>query len=402
MIRYFKTATPAIVFLIAIMAFGWIVVAKATQTDVQSRAYVGHENDRDIHNFIRQYPKAAGTRLDDCQTCHRGGVAQTDTEREFSPCSYCHLIQYPNAKYKTGIPRNFEDTLNAYGIAYKQAGRTAEAVVAIAKLDSDKDKFSNAEEIESLRYPGDAASKPGQPLAPVVTLAWADIRKLQHHSQFMLMNATTEAFDEYVSYAGVRVRDLLEAAHVNLDEAVGITVFAPDGYSIDYAINDVTKPFARGYYYSAPRSIEDKEKALVHYPDSVPPGLTDGKEIPDSPWLLLAFERDGKPLDISHYEKGTGRLAGEGPYRLVKPQRNLMGDASKPGRPDRSVKSKTFGDGWDFNKEIDHNAGSCVRGATVIRINPMPPGFEEYDWKNGWPLVEGRQIVIFGRGVPKR
>jgi hypothetical protein len=30
----------------------------------------------------------------------------------------------------------------------------------------------------------------------------------------------------------------------------------------------------------------------------------------------------------------------------------------------------------------------------------MPAGFEEYDWKNGWPLVGAKQIVIFGRGIP--
>jgi hypothetical protein len=390
-----------VLILIAMAAFGWSIPDAVPQQEAQSRAYVGHENDRDIKNFIRQYPKAAGTRLDDCQTCHRGGGAGTDTEREFSPCGYCHLLQYPNARYRTGVPKKFEDTLNAYGAAYKQAGRSQEAFAAIAKTDSDKDKFSNAEEIESLRYPGEAASKPKQPLAPAVTLGWNEIRKLQPQTQFMLMNATTEAFDEYVSYSGVRVKDLLEAAHVKLDNAVGITVFAPDGYSIDYAINDVMKPFAKGFFYAAPHAAEDTEKAFVHYPESIPPGVIDGKEIPDTPWLLLALERDGKPLDISHYEKGTGRLSGEGPYRLVKPQRNLMGDLSKPGRPDRSIKSKAFADGWDFNKDIDHNAGSCVRGATVIRVNPMPAGFEEYDWKNGWPLVNTRQVVIFGRGVDK-
>jgi hypothetical protein len=115
--------------------------------------------------------------------------------------------------------------------------------------------------------------------------------------------------------------------------------------------------------------------------------------MPITPWLLLAFERDNKPLDISRYEKG--RLAGEGPYRLIIPQKI-------PGRPDRSVKSKTFGDGWDFDKSIDHNAGACVRGVTVIRINPMPTGFEEYDWKNGWPLVAERKILIFGKNVNKK
>ena len=80
----------------------------------------------------------------------------------------------------------------------------------------------------------------------------------------------------------------------------------------------------------------------------------------------------------------------------------MAGDASKPGRPDRSVKSKAFGDEWDYEKGLDHNAGSCVRGTTVIRVNPMPAGFEEYDWKNGWPLVAGKQIVIFGKGVRKK
>jgi hypothetical protein len=140
----------------------------------------------------------------------------------------------------------------------------------------------------------------------------------------------------------------------------------------------------------------------VKYPERIPPAVADGKEIPAAPWLLLAFEREEMPLDISSYEKGTGRLAGEGPYRLVKPQRDLMGDPSRPGRADRSSKAKVLGDSWDFNPKIDHNAGSSVRGACVIRINPVPKGFEEYDWKNSWSLITDRRIVIYGRGVSKK
>jgi hypothetical protein len=113
----------------------------------------------------------------------------------------------------------------------------------------------------------------------------------------------------------------------------------------------------------------------------------------------LAFEREGKPLDPSSYEKGTGRLTGEGPYRLIKPQRDLAGDPAKPGRPDRSMKSKTYGDGWDFSPAIDHNAGACVRGACVLRVNPMPAGVEEYDWKSGWTLIAERSVVIYGHGI---
>ena len=391
-----------LLMLSAALLVSWMVLAETAQEKVKSRAYAGHENDRDIQNFVGQYPKVAGTRLDDCQTCHRNGIAGTDTERVYSPCGYCHLLQYPSTKYKTGIPKSFEDTLNAYGLAYKKAGRTASALAAIAGSDSDGDGSSNAKEIADLRYPGDAASRPGQPLAFAVTLNWNDIRKLPRQTQFMLMNTSSESFDDYASYGGVKVKDLLAAAHIDLSGAVGITVFAPDGYSIDYTIDDIAGPFPKPYFYAAPGKIQDKEKSLVKYPASIPAGVVDGKEIPTAPWLLLAFERDGKPLDSAQYEKGTGRLTGEGPYRLVIPQRDVAGDASKPGRPDRSVKSKVFGDEWDYSKTLDHNAGSCVRGATVIRVNPMPTGFEEYDWKNGWPLVANRQIVIFGKGVQKK
>jgi hypothetical protein len=393
-------------FIVLSLALGMIlaviVITGVTQEKVQSRAYVGHESDRDIQNFIRQYPKAAGTRLDDCQTCHRSGMAGADTEREYSPCGYCHLLPYPNGRYKTGVPKNYEDTLNAYGLAYKKAGRTKESLAAIAGSDSDGDKFPNSREIAELRYPGDAASRPGQPLAPNATLSWNEIGKLPRHTQFMLMNTTSEPFDDYTTYSGIRLTDVLAAAHVDLKGATGITVFAPDGYSIDYTIDDIAGPFPKPYFYAAPGNIQDKEKAFVKYPASIPSGVADGKEIPNIPWLLLAFERDGKPLDNAQYEKGTGRLAGEGPYRLIKPQRDVAGDPSKPGRPDRSVKSKVFGDEWDYSKTLDHNSGSCVRGATVIRVNPMPAGFEEYDWKNGWPLVTGKQLVIFGHGIRKK
>lgn len=84
---------------------------------------------------------------------------------------------------------------------------------------------------------------------------------------------------------------------------------------------------------------------------------------------------------------------------LVKPQKDIAGDPAMPGRPDRSVKSDKYGDGWDYRDTLDHNAGFCVRGAVAVRINPMPAGYEEFDWKNGWPLVTERRLVIFGKGV---
>jgi len=383
------------VLLIISTAIGWNVFAEAAQEKASSRAYVGHETDQDIQNFIQMYPAAAGTRLDDCQTCHRGGVKGTDTEREFSPCGYCHLLQYPNPKYKTGVPKSYAQTLNSYGAAYNQGGRTMEALAALSQFDSDGDGAVNAEEIAALRNPGDPASRPGQAIASFITLSWNDIQKLPRHRQFMLMNATHEPTDQYAVFSGIRIRDLLEAARVDLSGATGITVFAPDGYSTDYTLEDALEPFPRGYYYAA----TTKAMSFVQYPKSIPPDAKDGKEIPQIPWLLLALERDGKPLSSSTYEKGTGKLTGEGPYRSVKPQRNLLGDPSKPGRPDRSANEEARSDGWDYSKNIDHNAGFCVRGVTVLRVNPVPEGFEEYDWKNTWHLVSDKKLVIYGSGI---
>jgi len=370
----------------------WLAGAAGRQEPVRSRAYVGHENDADMQGFIAQYPAAAGTRLDDCQTCHRGGIKGTDTEREYNPCGYCHLLVYPNPRYRTGVPRTAADTLNPYGAAYEKAGRNAGAFAAIAGQDSDGDGSPNGAEIADLRHPGDAASRPGLPQAGTIVLGWDEIHKLPRHGEFVLMNTTKEPTDDYVTFEGVRIIDLLSAAKVYLTGVTGITVFAPDGYSVDCSIEDIREPFPRGRFYAGPRSLEGTEAAFVKYPPELPEGVRDGRKIPGQPWLMLAFARNGRPLDPSIYEKGTGRLAGEGPYRLIKPQR-------QPDRPDRSQKAKTYGDGWDFGPLMDHNAGACVRGACVIRVNPMPAGCEEYDWKNGWPLIGDRTIVIYGDGI---
>lgn len=385
--------------LAAVGLAGRFAATALSQEPVSSRAYVGHENDADMKGFIQQYPQAAGTRLDDCQTCHRGGVKGTDTEREYSPCGYCHLLIYPNARYATGVPKTATDTLNAYGRDYLKAGRKPEAFMAIDAWDSDGDGTPNGSEVADLRNPGDAASRPGLPQAATIVFGWDEIKRLPVQTQFMLLNTTKEPTDHYVVYTGVRVLDLLSAAKVFMTGVTGITVFAPDGYSVDCSVKDIIAPFPRGYYYAAPRAFEGTERAFVKYPQTLPAGLMDGKRIPGEPWLLLAYARDGAPLDPSVYEKGTGRLAGEGPYRLVKPQRDLEGDPKRPGRPDRFQKSKVFGDGWDFGPGIDHNAGACIRGACVIRVNPMPAGYEEFDGKNGWPLVGDKKIVIYGYGI---
>jgi hypothetical protein len=81
-----------------------------------------------LREFTAAYPKAKGTRLEACATCH---VAPTS--------------QLPNA-------------LNPYGAALKKAGFN---FVTIEKLDSDLDGFANRKEIDLKSFPGDANDRPG-------------------------------------------------------------------------------------------------------------------------------------------------------------------------------------------------------------------------------------------------
>lgn len=358
---------------------------------VSSRSYSGHETDEDANNLVSVYPDTVGTRLDDCKTCHRAGVEGTDTETVYNVCDYCHLLEFPNERLKTGVPATFEDTLNPYGLAYADAGRDRAALRRIRAADADGDGYTSDAEIRELRYPGDPGSRPDQPLAPVIELTSADIEAMPVHEQFMLMVTTQQQFDDYVTYGGVTVADLLAAAGVDLSGAEGITVFAPDGFGKDFSMEEIAREFPRGTFYQTP-VFPDPLMELVNYPDPLPAPYQDGEEIPDLLRLMLAYTRDGERLETSYYESGSGKLTGEGPFRLIIPQ-------SVPSRPDRGKSYGPYKDGWDYGPSIDHNAGACVRGACVIRVNPMPAGYEEYDWKNGWSLIEDGKVVIYGHGV---
>ena len=81
--------------------------------------------------------------------------------------------------------------------------------------------------------------------------------------------------------------------------------------------------------------------------------------------------------------------------RIVVPQ-------FKPGKPDRgSQYSPTnCNDGNDFDGTKDHNAGEMVRGAIAIRVDPLPAGYEDFDYRNdGWSYIGNGSILVYGQGV---
>jgi hypothetical protein len=368
---------------------------------VSSRSYRGHESDADITNFVRAYPATAGTRLDDCQTCHRGGsftVAARGRTVQKNPCDFCHLVQHPAEGYAEPLPRDFRATLNGYGLAYLEAGRSVRALRAIGRRDSDGDGSPNRAEIAAGRYPGDPASRPGQPSAPTRVFSAAELRALPAHTDFLLVNASRQADDYYASYTGVRVRDLLVAAGVDPGAAdfTGVTVIAPDGFVRDIAAREVNTPFPAAPFHSGLDAAGlGAACGFVRYPDPLPAGVRDGEPIPGEQWLLLGWTRDGRPMDPASLDPATGRIRGEGPLRLVVPQ-------SRPGAPDRGSGSRPSecGGRYPYDENADHNADPMVRGVVAFRVNPLPPGVEDFDYRNGgWAYVQDARVVVYGFGV---
>lgn len=355
---------------------------------LSSRSYKGHEDDTDANNLVAVYPSLVGTRLDDCQTCHSGTMV--DGVLAGSSCDHCHdLILH-------GTGHEASETLNPFGRDYLAAGRSGDALASIGEKDSDGDGFSNDEELKGQRYPGSGLSMPGQAVATILTVTLEELRALPSHSQFMLVNATQQQFDDYVTFQGVKVKDLLDAQSVDLAGATGITLIAPDGYMKTLPIEFVTRPFPQPVFHAG-LDLETLGTAcgVIWYPETIPEGLSDGSPIPGEQWLILAYERNGLPLDTASLDISTGRILGEGPLRVVLPQEN-------PGRPDRGSGYSPSGcnDGLDFREDADHNAGAMVRGVIAIRIDPMPAGVEEFDYKNGgWAYVDAGQLIIYGHGV---
>ncbi len=105
--------------------------------------------------------------------------------------------------------------------------------------------------------------------------------------------------------------------------------------------------------------------------------------------MILAYLREGAEL-IPGVLDATNKLDGEGPFRVVPPQKE-----SSP--PDQSSKSENQNVVWPYNNDWDHNAGFSTRSATIIRVEPMPENTTDVDLlEAGWDYVDQGKILIYG------
>jgi hypothetical protein len=105
--------------------------------------------------------------------------------------------------------------------------------------------------------------------------------------------------------------------------------------------------------------------------------------------MILAITRDGQYLTPGVLTP-QNKLDGEGPFRLVPPQKN-------PGPPDQRSTAAAGNWIWPYKPDGDHNAGFSTRSATIIRVEPLPEGTTDVDiLEAGWNYVDEKKIIVYG------
>lgn len=362
-----------------------------------------HEGEYDTAKFLAAYPDKAGSKLDHCALCHSGGsyINSTGKSVTMGSCQWCH--------YTTDYGRqnnNIDQTMNPYGKAYKDNGRSESAISRIDDMDSDGDSSTNKDEILANSFPGNDKDTPFLTMAPYKVYTKSELEALPQHTQFLLMN-TSRSGDEYSEYSGVPMKELLDDAGIS-ESATGITVFAPDGWSQYHPLNYDDRAEMYHVYGNMPGEEYQYPPATYSYVleadatlnpgsgwcDYTAPscaGRVNGDPIYVENGLkaILAMKRDGAPLNTGVLTQDN-KLDGEGPYRVVVPQKVV-------NPPDQSSKSDNQNVEWPYTYEWDHNAGAATRSVTIIRVEPLPEGTTDIDiLEAGWKYIENGQIIIYG------
>lgn len=356
-----------------------------------------HMDEQDAPKFQQAYPDLIGTKLDDCTLCHSGGQYEKKPGKWATEgsCQWCHRT------YGYDGSGDIEETLNPFGRDYRDAGRSVAAFAAIEGLDSDNDTYSNLEEIEAIRFPGSSDDDPSKIPAPRIVYTLEELEDMTGHSQFMLMNTSrggSDGYDFYTTYEGVALETLIETAGMRTGSE-SITVFCPDGWSQTFDMEPggdnywVSGEYPQATYYYDEEAAKENG-GWVNYDSPDCQGRENGQIItnPDGLKCMLAWKRDGAYLETGYLDE-ENKLGGEGPFRVVPPQKT-------PGPPDQVSTSEDQNVVWPYDEdedETDHNAGNSPRTSTAIRVEPLPEGTTDVSWNDGaWTYVDESQFVVYG------
>ena len=363
-----------------------MAVAVAALVPSLQSAYKGHGNDRDVQALLEVHPGLRGTAADSCETCHRSGTvpgpAHAPAPRHVSHCDYCHAVT--DFGKKPAGP-----TLNAYGLAYRAAGRGAQAIKALDGQDPDSDGVPSGTELRQGTNPGDAASHPGLPLAPHRAFTLQEIRSLSPvvSARIFLNSEKSRGGDTYHHYRGNRLSQVLDAVGL-APGAQSVDVIAIDGYETTLTLDELRRSWPQPRVAGGLDRSNLGECGWVSYGPG-PEGGAAG--LPAAP-VLLAFEENGVMLEPARLDPASGRITGKGSLRVVVPQ-------FEPGPPDLPLTADAacaarVAPEHRYNAAYDHNAGRSVGAVAALRVNPLPRGTRDVNWRalSGG----GERVVVFG------
>lgn len=342
--------------------------------------------------FLKAYPDKEKTKLDSCALCHTGGRYEkiSGVSVSLGSCQWCHY------KYGYDESGDITEALNPYGKDYLSYGRDEKAIILINSLDSDGDDHTNQAEIESIRFPGNREDDPNKKVAPFREYTREQLEALPQHTQFLLMNSSKSG-DFYAEYKGVTLETLLSDVGIT-EDATGIYVYSPDGWSQYHPLEYDPDPSLYHVFGTYPSAVYQysvqADKSFGGWCDYSSPSCVernhnDPIDVSGGLKLMLSYKRDGKDLDPSILT-ADNKLDGEGPYRIIVPQKN----SNPPDQASNAVNQDVI---WPYKADWDHNAGSASRSAIIIKVEPLPEGTTDIDLlEAGWEFVDQGKILIYG------
>jgi hypothetical protein len=148
---------------------------------------------------------------------------------------------------------------------------------------------------------------------------------------------------------------------------------------------------ADAFHYNEVADMAKNPAGWCKYNSPAVSGLKDGAPIrnEDGLKLMLAIQRDDAYL-VPGVLNSQNKLDGEGPYRVVPPQKT-------PGPPDQRSTATNSSLPWPYSTSNDHNAGPSPRSATIVRVEPLPEGTTDIDLlEAGWKYIDESKIVVYG------
>lgn len=352
-------------------------------------AYKGHASDDDVNALLGAYPALKGAPADSCATCHKSGEVKDPLAggrlRHENHCSYCHAVVNREK-------RDPKETLNRFGLDYLAAGRNQQAVRALAARDSDADGTANEIELVKGTNPGEAASNPSLPEAPAKVLTAAAIKALTPVVEVPVFVNTTQSRrgDAYNDYRGNSLWATLQALGIAAN-VTAVDVLSADGYEFTFTTDELKKSWPQAI---PPKGLGQQDLGTCGWVSYASSKIETGKSLPDAP-VMLVFEENGQPIQKARLDMATGRLAGQGPVRVVTPQ-FAVSPPDLSSTADGTCRDKVAPE-YRFHADYDHNGGKSVHGIVAIRVLPLPKGTREIDWQSAAARrLDSEEVVFFG------